>query len=573
MTSHTQHSAPTAGIIHPPIDPAWLPWSQAFTRTARTLSGRKDLTVICTPGAGAGSPGLFTFSDATIEIDASVLRINPTQVDPAIRRLRTLYAAGFGVLVHECGHAQHSRPYQVSEPAAAYAADLLDEPRIEAQQIRRRPQDRRWLHAATTQIILRDLSPHDDRWTAACAAALLLARTDAGVLQPHETAALRRQIIAVLGRKLLRKLTTIWQRALRTRDDDTAAMLEWGRRWCRALGTPPAGPIPVGHGPATGIIWTTAQSVINSIAAGLVQDADLLNDELAAEKARAQTRKSEKDTKDSSKKAAEKVFGKASTVRTGRGGNNSQRPPTEAEKTAARQLTRAIRAAAHREPLTTTATATSALPPGRLHTRAALSEQVQRSLGQNPTSQPWKTTIRKHQPQPPLAVGIVVDVSVSMGSFLRPAASAAWIIADAAGRLPGTTSACVTFGSQLTAITRPGPPPAMVTDYQLEPSTLGFLTAVDAVDHILGLSARGDAARLLAIISDGELPATDCLWGDARLKRLAASGCALLWLGPPNTTPLGGAPLTELSDTTALGSLLISAATAALTGTSRPPTR
>src|SRR5258708_32526395 len=77
-------------------------------------------------------------------------------------------------------------------PAAAWAdaALMLEESRIEAAQLARRPGDRHWLRASATRLILDDFaaSPAASPWDAAKAAALLTAPADAAVLDPAATA-------------------------------------------------------------------------------------------------------------------------------------------------------------------------------------------------------------------------------------------------------------------------------------------------------------------------------------------------------------------------------------------------
>ncbi len=193
-----------------------------------------------------------------------------------------------------------------------------------------------------------------------------------------------------------------------------------------------------------------------------------------------------------------------------------------------------------------------------------MTEQVQRSLGMRPTTQPWRQSTRRHIPQPPLRVGICLDVSVSMGRFLKPAASAAWTTAKATTWISDATTATVTFGAKVQAVTRAGQRPGHVPIFDLEPDTAGFCVAVDALDHELGLSATGHAARLLVIISDGHLPDADRAPAQTRLDRLARNGCGLLWITPPNAAPLTGARVITLTQPDRLGRHIADAATAAL---------
>ena len=94
-----------------------------------------------------------------------------------------------------------------------------------------------------------------------------------------------------------------------------------------------------------------------------------------------------------------------------------------------------------------------------------------------------------------------------------------------------------------------------------------FRGAIDALDGALGLSRPG-AARLLVIISDGQYKDTQHADGQARITRLAAAGCGILWLAPDQSgnRPMTGArviTLTSPADTTAA---IAAAATRALRG-------
>ena len=78
-------------------------------------------------------------------------------------------------------------------PPGAGAATALEESRIEARQVTRRPADRAWLRASTAQIVIRDFTaaatPPASPAEAGSAAALILAREDAGILEPAENRA------------------------------------------------------------------------------------------------------------------------------------------------------------------------------------------------------------------------------------------------------------------------------------------------------------------------------------------------------------------------------------------------
>lgn len=592
--------APDAASTPLPADHAWLRMSAALSAHIPPIAGREDLLVVIEPGAGDGAPACFIRERATVEIDGRYLGIDPRSVDPHDPDAREKYPVAWGLLVHEAAHSRHTRWEFGTGPArVAEAAALLEESRIEAAQLRRRPGDRRWLRAAVTMILLDDIPIIDDPWAAATSAALVLARVDAGVIEPDEAEQLRRAVVRILCPTLLKTLSSIWSDAHQVPDDDTDAMLALGRRWCDALGvdpdTPPPSPGPgqagscngqSGSGQGSGggggqagggVLRKAATTVVGAVAVHDAEAAQAAAATAARAQQRSQQRKAEADQQKRSQDAASMIFGGDGGTGGGGGASTNGNPlvrkqpprsqtrqPSDDERTAARQLARALREAAYREP--TDVVTTSVTPPGRLVTRAALTADAQRAAGQIPTSEPWRRTERRRVPQPPIHVGIVADVSPSVKAFAGPIASMAWITAQATA-WAGGTSATVTFGRYVTAVTRPGQPPDRVRLFGKEGNTQGFPLAVDALDAALGLADLRGGARLLVVVSDGKFIAAEITEGQKRLDRLVQAGCGLLWLGPPNSRPLKGAHATVLGDPGDAGRLIARAAATALRNT------
>jgi hypothetical protein len=220
------------------------------------------------------------------------------------------------------------------------------------------------------------------------------------------------------------------------------------------------------------------------------------------------------------------------------------RAPTRAEQAAARTLARHLKAAAHRERITTTTT--SATPPGRLRMRGALAAEAQRAAGAIPTAEPFTQTTRRHTPTPPLRLGIACDVSGSMHELAAPIASAAWILAKAAASVPDARSATVIFGRGVQPITHPGKTPTRVREFTAIDPYEKFCDAVDALDGALQLT-RPDAARLLVIVSDGIFCEDERTGGQQRITRLTGHGCAVLWLALDMALCMDGAHLITLT--------------------------
>jgi hypothetical protein len=239
------------------------------------------------------------------------------------------------------------------------------------------------------------------------------------------------------------------------------------------------------------------------------------------------------------------------------------RAPTDAEKSAARGLARALSTAAVRD--RTVTRTTSALPPGRLRMRGALVRDAQRAAGVIPTAEPFTRTTRRTVPTPPLRLGIACDVSGSMRAYAAPVASAAWILARAASLTPvPARTATVIYGSTVRPITYPGTAPTLVTEFDANDGWEDVHTAIDALDHTLGLSTPG-AARLLVIVSDGEYREEPARHGQQRVNRLRKTGCGVLWLIPHATaTPFHGATVQHLHAPADTAAAIGRAATAAL---------
>ena len=576
------------------------------------IADREDLIVTIAPGAGHGAPACFLPHHAAVEVDGTHLGIDPATARPDDPRDRARYATAWGLLTHEAAHARHSTwtpttstppastptaaapavtSPAVTSPAVMEAAMLLEETRIEAAQIRRRPDDRYWLRACATGLILADTigtHPEDpDRvpppltaWAAAQAAALILARVDAGILTATETAAVTDAVGEALDADTLTALRGLWTAALDVGDDDSATMLDLARRWCHELGADPDSPpdsIPSGSGDGTGegsdagdggsaggpasgaALEEAIRKVLAAVAAAVAGEPAPVPPMTPAAAARAAETTALADAEE----AALRVFGGFGHARTGRTRTAGTRPPTDAEQAAARALSRALTTAGRRD--RTATTRTSPIPPGRLWMRGALAADAQRAAGAVPTAEPFTRTVRRTVPTPPLRLGIACDVSGSMAAVAAPVASAAWILARAAHLTPmATTTATVIFGTRVRAITRPGITPAVVTEFDATDGYEDITTAIDALDHTLGLSRPG-AARLLVIVSDGAFDPAQTATGQARTNRLLTAGCSVLWLATDRwTRPFHGTTVHRLTDPTTTAQAIGRAATTAL---------
>lgn len=561
----------------------WLRIAAALTERLPELAGREDVLVTCEMGTRSGAPAAFYPATAALEIDAALFAPqHPATIDPTRPGDEENYPVAWGAFTHEAAHAAHSRwttPPAARGTAQDSAAAVLEESRAEYAHLGRRPADRRFLRAAVHTLVLDGFTSETpgDRWQAALAAGLILARRDAGILDPDETETLHKTVSGILGEDLLATLASIWTAAHATGDTDGQAMLEHGRAWCEALGAEPAGPEPAPHptGGSTGELAEAIGKVVGHVQANEAAQAAAEKRVAAARAARAQAKAAQAARAQQAAKTAEKVFapggrpytpGKSGRGRRGRSPVTGTRPPTGAEKAAAGQLARALRAAAYRE--RTTTQAASVAPPGRLNMRQALARDAQRAAGATPTATPWTRTVHRPNPTPPLRVGIAVDISGSMNAASGPIASAAWIVAKATALTdPDSRSATVAYDRSVTAITAPGRTPQRVTQFDATGLGHSLAEAIDALTAGVDLTQAG-AGRLLVIASDGYYSLDEAASATERITALRGAGCAVLWLAfDPDPQPLPGATLLELADPAQAAAEIAKAATTALATT------
>jgi hypothetical protein len=525
--------------LHPPAPPAlatptgaWRKLSAAMTAEIPAIAGR-PVPVACAPGAGLGHPACYLPAIPVIEVDGDLLGISPATARPASPADRERYPVAWGALTHEGGHAAHSKVTPPPARAASWcqAAHLLEESRMEAAQVTRRPGDRRWLRATVSKLILDDFTAAGAEpataGEAGAAAALVLARRDAGILEPAETADIAVKVGEVIGADALSRLEDTWKAAHQVADDDARTMVRLARRWCRILGLDPDAAPPAPIETSLSDLLDAIRDAISAITAAVEAD-------FAPPPPSPPGKKAERDAEYTARidadRAAREVFARRTTPRAVTG----TREPRDSEKAAARRLTRTLReaTAGGRD----TVTITSPVPPGRLRMRQALAADAQRAAGARPTAEPFTRTRSRRVPAPPLRAGIACDISGSMQAFTGPVASAAWILARAAGALPAATTATVLYGEQVHALTHPGQAPARVTDFAAPDGTEQLCRAIDALDGALGLSRPG-TARLLAIVSDTCHTPEEIAGGQRRVTRLAKTGCGVIILQPDNAFP------------------------------------
>ncbi|KAB1935482.1 VWA domain-containing protein [Micromonospora sp. ALFpr18c] len=502
-STHLQQGAPPT----PAGASDWHDWSAAWTKHVPLLAGRTDLTVLVAPGAAGNAPECFYPDLNRIEVDATYIAERPDVTDPAKARHKRLVPTGYGLLVHGAAHAAHSRwaTPPGTPPILAAVAAMLEESRAEGRQRARRRGDRRWLRHVVTTLLHPEDAAVDDAWHAGQLAALLLARVDARIVTSKDVRPVRAAVTGVLGRKRLRQLRDIWREAHTCDDTDADTMICLARRWCQVLGIDPDQhhytPVP------------DAGQFAGRLAAALVDYLAVATDVTPAEYATAQL-----------------------AHRHNPPSEWDRRDPTEQEHHAARDLANRLRQARtqHPEP----GRRPSAIPPGRLRTRHAITAEAQIAAGQLPTAAPWQQRAQLPPEKPRLHLAVLVDLSGSMDRYTDAMSSAAWIFANAARRADATTTT-IGFGDRTTVLVPPRTRPTQVLTMRTGLATATFPEAVKVADQLLDLR-HGRTLRMLAVVSDGYLD--DIPAGQQLVTTLHQAGCAVLWLHPAD--PLADSELT-----------------------------
>lgn len=202
------------------------------------------------------------------------------------------------------------------------------------------------------------------------------------------------------------------------------------------------------------------------------------------------------------------------------------REPTAEERALARRTGEALRRAQFRE--RGRVLTPSTVPPGRLVGREAVQGAAQRARGVQVTARPFRQVQHSQTPQPPLTVGIAMDVSGSMWWAQDVMSTMAWVLAHAVAQVGGR-SAMVAFGAQVTAVTRPGPPPRLVPTFVADDNWERFTDAIRALDGGLALTT-GTGARLVFVVSDGHYTDEEKDSANRLVPRLLRHGVQVVWL-------------------------------------------
>lgn len=550
-----------------PTPSEWLSVGSKIGQLVNDWSLRDDLVVNLGKVLEHSAPAYFNPSIAEIDINTDVCFgefTTPDEIGDITNRLRQLeYPKATGAVFHESLHARFSR-YSLEDASKELSnkefqvLHHLEEGRIEALGVRHMPTNRVLLRASALEIIIGDLDSYKEKlssvYGAAFTASLALSRVDAGVLDEEDLGDLRDIIVSILGEDVLEQLRAIWVKAqAHEAHFDYQPLAELAREWVRILdalaeerGEEQGEESGEGEG-AEGSEGGEGESSSNSTERALAQairDAiqdiaesmgiavqDELDDEIQTEEwkeeAKARSTRSEQDK--SHKQTAQKVFAR-STADMDSTGSRSRlvevRKPTGEERVAAVSVAKSLERAKYRERSQTVIK--SVLPQGRLRSRALVQNAAYKAVGVQTRAEAWRHTSRKHTEDPTLTIGVMVDISGSMGAAMQPMATTAWVLSEA-GRRVQADSAMVYYGESVFPTLKPGQHLNEVKVYSAPDGTERFDEAFKALDGTLNL-LYGSGARMLVVVSDGYYTPDERRKASEWVAECKRNGVAVLWL-------------------------------------------
>ena len=543
--------------------PEWLRAGSQIANIANLWANRGDLIVLAGPHESAPAPALFNPLSAEIEINTDVAfgtMVKPEEVgDLSVRKNQYEFPKATGAIFHEALHARYSRwnleeAFKALKPVEYKFLVMLEESRIESIGVKTTPQNQIFLRSSALELALADMNSTLDKLTTAQAigssCCLVLARVDAGVLEPSDVENVRDVIVGQIGEELLEELRQVWIEFQSHLDHSNSTKLqELAKKFVELLSKISGSDESEeggesgesGEGGKSGesglseeakqIIGELIESIQDaSDTSSLAVNEEVSDQQTAEEWKEIATSKSQKSQQKKKNEAVAKEIFKIGEDEIGSTGSSSQliskRAPTAQERAAAVKIGQMLEKAKYRERSETTIK--SITPPGRLRTNALVQGAALRAKGVMQQSEAWKRKVRKHTDDPTLTVGVLVDISGSMRAAMEPMAISAWVMSEATNRVQGK-SAMVYYGSGVFPTLKPGQRLREVNIYSAPDNTENFEDAFSAIDGSLNL-LYGTGARLLVIVSDGQYKSRQIAAAKKAIEDCKRNGVGVLWL-------------------------------------------
>jgi hypothetical protein len=528
----------------------WLKVGRDIGYLANKWSIRNDLVAYVGPGAGGPAPACYSPTEAEIEVNVEVafgVGITPEKIgDITLRKTQYEFPKATGAIMHEAFHARFSqwsmpKAYEDLARDEYEALMLLEESRIEYQGLRSMPNARPFLRSCAMDIVLGDTKKDAETTTQTHSltnlVGLVFARIDAGILDEYEVEPITSQIVRELGVDVVEQLRQIARSAqLHDKHNDATDLYPLAKEWARIVRElakergddqqKPEGGIGI-PSPILEKIIETMSEIAQEIEAN--NCGDLAEQEQREDwKEQVQAKASDAKEQAENREIAKQIFSKSTGPGSARTSSKllEKRNPTTAELVASTRIGQYLDKAKYRE--RDEKEVSSLLPPGRLRTKAILQNRALRSKGVMTQVEPFRKTMRKHTDDPTLNVGIMVDISGSMGGAMRPMATTAWVMSEAVNRIQGNC-AMVYYGNDVFPTLKVGQRQKEVFVYSAEDGTEKFDKAFSALDGTLNL-LHGNGAKLLVIVSDGQYTHDETRKCKEIVAKCKEAGVAILWL-------------------------------------------
>jgi hypothetical protein len=513
--------------------------------------------------AGIGHTACFIKTSAEIEINTGIAfgtGVSPVIVGDFTERSTQFDWSGVtGVIYHEALHARYSEwntdALQSMTPFVFDTFQLLDEARIERNGVLAIPENQIFLRSSALELCLGDLDDEQlnqlsDVRVSAHLAGLALARVDAGVLKLSDVKSTYHKVVEIMGEELFGKLRAIWCEFQRLATGDVQRGIELATKWNELLNEADPEGNPENGGGKSECEWEVEGSGegegkgkgkgFGELMDALNEDADETSTSVAKDLVDQQTKEeqaqelkergSKSKRQQQTKNTASKIFSNSSGA--GESGSSSrlmeQRKPTGKERASAVTIAKMLEKAKYVERSVTEIK--SVLPQGRLNTRVAIQNQALKAKGVNETLPAWRANKRKHTDDPTLKIGVMVDISGSMGSAMEAMATTAWVLSEAGRRVQAKT-AMVYYGSGVFPTLKVGQHLDKVSVWSAPDGTEKFGEAFDALDGTLDL-VYGQGVRMLVIVSDGHYTSNENQNAKNAIKMCGENGVAVLWVTP-----------------------------------------
>jgi Mg-chelatase subunit ChlD len=182
-------------------------------------------------------------------------------------------------------------------------------------------------------------------------------------------------------------------------------------------------------------------------------------------------------------------------------------------------------------------------PLGKLNIRNAVQNSAMKSKGLRGELPSWKSKSRKHTDDPTLKIGVMVDISGSMGSAMDAMATTAWVLSEAGRRIQAQT-AMVYYGNDVFATLKVGQRLEEVSVWSAPDGTEVFGKGFSALNGTLGLT-YSDGVRMLVVVSDGNYTPNETEKAKDIIRECEENGVAVLFITPKNCHSDGARELTR----------------------------